>query len=105
LKDGSIIINEAQLILAEKRTSLASMRTGIAVLALPLTAVSFLIVTSRFYDATRVAHLFFPVVALCIVLALIGTYLIIRAVIKLHHYDRMMKKLKSKHSILSELLD
>ncbi|MGA8239636.1 MAG: hypothetical protein WB818_03615, partial [Desulfobacterales bacterium] len=49
-----IIINEAQLILAEKRTSLAALRTGITVFALPLSVLSLLIVTSKFYDVVHV---------------------------------------------------
>lgn len=46
-----VIINEVQLLLAEKRTSLAVMRTGIAMLALPLSVISVLIATSKYYDA------------------------------------------------------
>jgi len=42
--------NNAQLmVLAVKRTHLAMVRTDIAILALPMTLVSFLISTSRFY--------------------------------------------------------
>jgi uncharacterized membrane protein YkgB len=50
IEPENIIINEVQLILAEKRTSLAVLRTGIAVLVLPLSAVSFLIVTSKYFS-------------------------------------------------------
>jgi uncharacterized membrane protein YidH (DUF202 family) len=43
-------INNAQLmVLAVKRTHLAMVRTDIAILALPMTLVSFFISTSRFY--------------------------------------------------------
>lgn len=49
-----VIIDEAKLILAEKRTSMALMRTGIAVFALPLSVLSLLIATSRYYDVVHV---------------------------------------------------
>jgi hypothetical protein len=39
----SVIISEAQLLLAEKRTSLAAMRTGTAIFALPLCVLTALI--------------------------------------------------------------
>jgi uncharacterized membrane protein YkgB len=49
----NIVINEVQLVLAEKRTSLAAMRTGIAVFALPLSVLSVLVATSKYYDIIR----------------------------------------------------
>jgi len=104
-RTDAIIINEAQLILAEKRTSLAVMRTGIAVLALPLSVVSVLIATSKYYDILHVAHLIIPLMVLNTGLSVLGTYLIIRATLRLHRYDGMIKTLKAKHSKLSEFLD
>ena len=56
----SIAINEVQLILAEKRTSLAMMRTGIAVLVLPLSVMSVLIATSKYYNVLHVLYLLIP---------------------------------------------
>ena len=100
-----IIINEAQLILAEKRTSLAATRTGIAVIALPLSLVGLLIATSRFYDALHVLHWLIPLMILNLVLLCLGAYLIIRSLVRIHHYDRMMKEIKRKHSAVAEFLD
>ncbi|MCD6586685.1 MAG: hypothetical protein J7K96_13080 [Desulfobacteraceae bacterium] len=101
----AVIINEVQLILAEKRTSLASLRTGIAVSALPLTVLSFLIATSKYYEVQHAISLFVPVVVISTTLAILGTYLIIRATIKIHRYDQMVKKLKPKNSVLSNLIE
>lgn len=56
----ALAINEIQLLLAEKRTSLAFLRTGIAVIALPLSLVSFLIATSEHYRVIRVWPLLTP---------------------------------------------
>ena len=102
---SSILINEAQLVLAEKRTSLAVMRTGIAILALPLSVMSVLIATSRYYDALHVLHLLVPLGILNFVLIVFGAYLIIRSIIRMRHYDRLIHEIKSKHSIIGEFID
>jgi uncharacterized membrane protein YdbT with pleckstrin-like domain len=104
-RTDAIIINEAQLILAEKRTSLSVLRTGITVLVLPLSVMSVLIATSKYYDILHVVHLIVPVMALNIVLTVLGAYLIVRATLRLHRYDGMIKQIKAKHSRLSEFLD
>jgi uncharacterized membrane protein YidH (DUF202 family) len=101
----TIVINEVQLLLAEKRTLLAAMRTGIAVFALPLTVMSVLIATSKYYDIVHVMHLLVPLLILCAVLVLLGSYLIIRSTIRLHHHDRHIAELKRKHSTLAEFID
>jgi len=104
-KFNAIIINEAQLILAEKRTSLAAIRTGIAVIALPLSLISLLIATSKFYDAFHVLHWLIPLTVLNVALLFLGAYLIIRSLIRIHHYDHLMKEIKRKHSAVAEFLD
>jgi uncharacterized membrane protein YidH (DUF202 family) len=53
-KLDNVIFGEIQVLLAEKRTALASMRTGIAVFALPLSVLSALIATSRYYSMEKV---------------------------------------------------
>jgi len=101
----NIIINEVQLILAEKRTSLATMRTGIAVFALPLTVLSVLIATSKYYDIIHVLHLLVPLFLVCAALVLLGSYLIIRSIIKIRHHDRIILELKRKHSRIADFID
>ena len=101
----TIIINEVQLLLAEKRTSLAAMRTGIAVYALPMTVISLLIATSKHYDIVYVMHLLVPLLILCAALVLLGSYLIIRSIMRLHRYDRHISAIKRKHSTIAELID
>jgi hypothetical protein len=51
--ETKIIFGEIQVLLAEKRTALASLRTGIAVFALPLSVLSALIATSRYYSMRK----------------------------------------------------
>ncbi len=103
--NNSIVINEAQLILAEKRTSLAVMRAGIAVLALPLSVMSLLIATSKYYDVVHVLHFLIPLGILNLALIVIGTYLIIRSIIRMQHYDRLIHEIKLKHSVIGEFID
>jgi hypothetical protein len=101
----SVIINEVQLVLAEKRTSQAAIRIGNAVLALPLSMMSILIATSRYYDIVHVLTLFVPLAVLCFALSLLGLYVIIRAIIRLRHHDHHILELKRKHSKIAEFID
>ncbi|AQV00534.1 MULTISPECIES: hypothetical protein [Desulfococcus] len=101
----SIVINEVQLILAEKRTSLAVMRTGIAMLALPLSVLSVLIATSKYYNVLHVLHFLVPLGALNLILIVFGSYMIVRAVIRIHKYDRLIHQIKLKHSVIGEFIE
>jgi uncharacterized membrane protein YkgB len=100
-----IIINEVQLLLAEKRTSLATMRTGITVFVLPLSVLSVLIATSKYYDVLQVMHFIIPLLAICGALVFLGSYLIIRAVIRMRHQDSLIMQLKRKHRWIAEYID
>jgi uncharacterized membrane protein YidH (DUF202 family) len=96
--------NEVQLLLAEKRTSLSTMRTGIAVFAFPLSVLSVLIATSKSYEIHEVLVWLVPLVLLNLGMVALGIYLVTRAVIRIHHYDRLLDKLKQKNARLAELL-
>jgi hypothetical protein len=100
-----IIINEVQLLLAEKRTSLSTMRTGITVFVLPLSVLSVLIATSKYYDVLHVMHLIIPLFVICVALVFLGSYLIIRAMIRMRHHDSLILKLKRKHRWIAEYID
>lgn len=101
----TIVINEVQLVLAEKRTSLAVLRTGIAVLVLPLSVLSVLIATSRYYDFIHVLHLLVPLLILSSLLMIFGVYLVLRSIMRMHHYDQLILKIKQKHSGIAEFID
>lgn len=101
----SIAINEAQLVLAEKRTSLAVMRTGIAVLVLPMSVMSVLIATSKYYDVFQVLYLLVPLGILNLALVGFGGYLIIRSIVRIRHYDRLLHEIKLKHSVVGEFIE
>jgi uncharacterized membrane protein YidH (DUF202 family) len=104
-KPQDTIIDQIELILAEKRTSLSVFRTGVAVLSLPLSALTILIATSKFYNIFQILSLFIPVVALCIGLVILGVYLIIKSARSIKHYDAMVKKLKQQDDLLKEIVD
>ena len=101
----TVTFNEVQLLLAEKRTSLSAMRAGIAVFAFPLSVLSVLIATSKSYNVHEVMHWLVPLLLLNLGLVVLGVYLITRAVVRIHHYDRLLDELKRKNKRLAELLD
>src|SRR6266571_3790026 len=100
----SVIFGEIQVILAEKRTALASMRTGIAVFALPLSVLSALIATSKYYNFWHVLHFLFPLLVLNAGLIVLGCYLVIQSISRIRHYDGLIKKLKKEHSAIAEFI-
>src|SRR2546430_537312 len=105
-KEGidSVIFGEIQLILAEKRTALSSLRTGIAIFALPLSVLSVLVATSRYYDVVKVLHFLLPLLVLNAGLIGLGGYLILHSIFRIRHYDRQIKELKRQHSAIAEFI-
>ena len=101
----STVFGEIQLLLAEKRTALSSMRTGIAVFALPLSVLSVLVATSKYYDVIRVLHFLLPLLVLNAGLVVLGCYLVFHSVGRIRHYDRLIKELKLRHSAIAEFID
>ena len=93
---GSIDSHHIQLILAEKRTSLAVLRTGIVVLSLPLSVVTVLIATSRYYDFLGTYRLIVPLLGLCAGLVLLAAYLIQRSLRRIHNQDVLINKIKKE---------
>ena len=67
--------------------------------------MSVLIATSKLYDIVHVVQLLVPLLVLCVALVLLGSYLIIRSIIRLHHHDRHISALKRKHSTIAEFID
>src|ERR1043166_1619869 len=101
----SVIFGEIQVLLAEKRTALASLRTGIAVFALPLSVLSALIATSRYYSFAKVMPLLVPLLALNLGLVILGAWLIYHSLRRIHHYDRVIRELTQKYRSLAAFVD
>lgn len=105
LKIDNLILGEIQVLLSEKRTSMASLRTGIAIFALPLSVLSALIATSRYYSFAKVMPLLVPLLALNLGLVILGAWLIYHSLRRLRHYDRVIRELTQKYRSLAEFVD
>jgi uncharacterized membrane protein YkgB len=101
----ALAVSEVQLLLAEKRTSLAALRTGIAVFVLPVSVLSVLIATSKYYDFIHVLHFIIPLLLLSAALVFLASYLIIRAVIRMRHQDKLITEIKKKHPMIAQFID
>jgi|SRR6476646_4286271 len=105
LQPDNAILGEIQVLLSEKRTALASLRTGIAVFALPLSVLSVLIATSRYYNIESVLPFLVPLLLLNLGLVVLGFWLIYHAIHRLHHYERVIQSLRQKYRSLAEFVD
>lgn len=94
-----------QLVLAEQRTALATLRTGIAILVLPMSVVSFLIATSRYYTVTNELHLLIPLLLFSGTIVLVGFYLVLKSVSRMHQHDKLIAKIKREHPSIRRYLD
>ena len=99
------ILNEMQLLLSEKRTALSTLRTGIAIFAFPLSVLSVLIATSKSYHAGDVKEMMALLLLFNLGLTALAVYLIVHAIQRLRHYDRVIREFKRHHSRLAHLLD
>lgn len=105
LEVDNLVFGEIQVVLSEKRTALSSLRTGIAVFALPLSVLSVLIATSRYYSFAKVMPLLIPLLVLNLGLVALGAWLIYHSMHRIHHYDRVIRELTQKYRSLSEFVD
>jgi uncharacterized membrane protein YidH (DUF202 family) len=104
-KPDDIIFGEIQVLLAEKRTALAGLRTGIAVFALPLSVLSALIATSRYYNIERVMPLLLPLMLLNLGLVLLGTWLVFRSIRRIRHFEHRIRELSDKYRSIAEFIE
>jgi len=95
-------ISRIQLVLAEKRTTLAVLRTGIGVFTLPLSVITVLVATSRYYDLLETFHLLVPLLVLCGGLIILAVYLVHRSVMRIRSQDALIAKIKQEDSGLTE---
>src|SRR6266568_6897572 len=100
-KLDNLIFGEIKLLLAEKRTALAALRTGIAVFALPLSVLSVLIATSRYYSMGKVM----PLLLLNLGLVVLGSWLIYRSIHRIHHYELRIRELSEKYRSIAQFIE
>jgi uncharacterized membrane protein YidH (DUF202 family) len=104
-KPDDVIFGEIQVLLAEKRTALAGLRTGIAVFALPLSVLSALIATSRYYNIERVMPLLLPLMLLNLGLVVLGTWLVFRSIRRIRHFEHRIRELSDKYRSIAEFIE
>ena len=104
-KLDNLILGEIQVLLAEKRTALAGLRSGIAVFALPLSVLSALIATSRYYSMEKVMPLLVPLLVLNLGLVVLGTWLVFRSIHRIRHFEHRIKELSEKYRSLAEFIE
>ena len=86
-------MGQIQVLLAEKRTSFSLLRTGIAVFSLPLSVITVLIATSKYYDLNEILLLFVILMSICFLLSSLGVYLILRSIRKIWRFDKRIAKI------------
>ena len=104
-KLDNLIFGEIQVLLAEKRTALASLRTGIAVFALPLSVLSVLIATSRYYNIGTVMPLLVPLLLLNFGLVVLGSWLVFRSINRIHRYEQRIRELSEKYRSIAQFIE
>ena len=101
----NVIFGEIQVLLAEKRTALASLRTGIAVFALPLSVLSALIATSRYYSIEKVMPLLAPLMLLNLGLVVLGTWLVFRSIHRIRRFEHLIRDLSEKYRSVAQFIE
>src|SRR6266704_2370920 len=104
-KIDNFILGEIQVLLAEKRTALSSLRTGIAIFALPLSVLSVLIATSRYYTMGKVIPLLVPLLLLNLGLVMLGSWLIYRSIRRIYHFEHRIRELTQKYRSIAEFIE
>ncbi|MHA1770922.1 MAG: hypothetical protein ACTSYL_05825 [Candidatus Thorarchaeota archaeon] len=84
---------------AEKRTHLAELRTGIGILTIPMSLVTILIATSKYYDILQVIPMVLLLTIGIIVLLAFGSFLAFQALTKIHENEQFIHIV---HNIASE---
>jgi len=93
------IYNTISLLLAEKRTSLSVLRTAIAIFTLPLSVFTVLIATSKYYDVMTSLHFIIPLSIICIMLVILGAYLILRSFKRIKDADHKIQEIKKSYNM------
>ena len=104
-KLDNVIFGEIQVLLAEKRTALSALRTGIAIFALPLSVLSVLIATSRYYNVGSVIPFLVPLLLLNLGLVVLGSWLVYRSIRRIYHFEHRIRELSQKYRSIAEFIE
>ena len=94
-----------QLLLAEQRTSLSVLRTGIAIFTLPLSVLTVLIATSKYYEVREILHFLIPTAIILIGLIALAVWMIYRAWKTIARIRNIIDRLKARDECLREFFD
>ncbi len=73
--------------------------------ALPLSVLSALIATSRYYSMEKVMPLLAPLILLNLGLVVLGTWLVFRSIRRIHHFEHRITELSEKYRSLAEFIE
>ena len=97
-------MQKLQLLFSEQRTSLSILRTGIAIFTLPLSVLTVLIATSRYYQIMEILYLVIPLAVILLGLVALAIWMIVRAMRNIAHIRSMIDKIKKQDEFMSEFL-
>ena len=103
--ENSQIYYTVTLLLSEKRTSLSVLRTGIAIFTLPMSVLTVLIATSRFYDINSSLHFIIPLLIICTVLIILGLYLVFRSFKRIKDIDCKIHEIKNDVKDMQDIIE
>ena len=103
--ENSQIYYTVTLLLSEKRTSLSVLRTGIAIFTLPMSVLTVLVATSRFYDVNLSLHFIIPLLIICIVLLILGLYLVLRSFKRIKDIDHKIHEIKNEAKDMQDIIE
>ena len=72
-----------------------------AAFALPLSVLSALIATSRYYSIGTVM----PLLLLNLGLVVLGTWLVFRSIRRIHHYEHRIRELSQKYRSIAQFIE
>ncbi len=72
------------------------------IFALPLSVLSALIATSRYYSMEKVTPL---LLLLNLGLVVLGTWLVFRSIRRIHHYEHPIKELSHKYRSIAQFIE
>lgn len=103
--ENSQIYNTVTLLLSEKRTSLSILRTGIAIFTLPMSVLTVLIATSRYYDVNASLHFIIPLLLICVGLLILGLYLVLRSFKRIKDIDHKIHEIKNEVKNMQDIIE
>ena len=73
--------------------------------ALPLSVLSALIATSRYYTMDKVLPLLLPLMLLNLGLVVLGTWLVFRSIRRIRHFEHRVRELSEKYRSIAQFIE